>query len=100
MPRRWHGARSIRHGLIADDSDDLGFARLVGAKGWIGMTWPKKYGGQERTYLERYVVTEEFRVAGAPVRRFFIADRQSGPVLIKYAPEHVKEAILPRIVPR
>ena len=45
------------------------------------MTWPKKYGGHERTFLERYVVTEEMRVANAPTRRFFVADRQSGPVL-------------------
>jgi acyl-CoA dehydrogenase len=73
------------------------FSRRVGAKGWIGMTWPKKYGGRERSYLERYVVTEEFRVANAPVRLHFTADRQSGPILIKYAPEHVKMDILPRI---
>ena len=73
------------------------FSRKVGAKGWIGMTWPKQYGGQERSYLERYVLTEEFRVANAPVRLHFVADRQSGPVLIKYAPEHVKLDILPRI---
>src|SRR4026207_1847015 len=32
-----------------------------------------------------------------PPRRFFVADRQSGPVLLKYAPEHVKQDILPRI---
>ena len=50
------------------------------------MTWPKKYGGHERSFLERYVVTEEFRVANAPVRLHFVADRQSGPILIKYAP--------------
>jgi len=31
------------------------------------------------------------------VRLHFVADRQSGPVLIKYAPEHVKQDILPRI---
>jgi acyl-CoA dehydrogenase len=73
------------------------FSRRVGAKGWIGMTWPKQYGGQERSFLERYVVTEEFRVANAPVRLHFVADRQSGPILLKYAPEHVKGDILPRI---
>jgi len=54
------------------------FSRKVGAKGWIGMTWPKKYGGRERSFLERYVVTEEFRAANAPVRLHFVADRQSG----------------------
>ena len=61
------------------------------------MTWPKKYGGRERNFLERYVVTEEFRVANAPVRLHFVADRQSGPILMKYAPEHVKMDVLPRI---
>ena len=79
------------------DGYDLEFSRRVGARGWIGMTWPKKYGGQERSFLERYVVTEEFRAVSAPVRAHFTADRQSGPVLLKYADEHIKEDILPRI---
>src|SRR6476620_5097614 len=73
------------------------FSRKVGAKGWIGMTWPKQYGGHERSQLERYVVTEEFRVANAPANFHFVADRQSGPILLKYAPEHIKKDILPRI---
>ena len=80
-----------------EDSDAPEFSRRVGERGWIGMTWPKKYGGHERSFLERYVVTEEMRVANAPTRRFFVADRQSGPVLLKYAPEHIKADILPRI---
>ena len=74
------------------------FSRRVGARGWIGMTWPKKYGGQERSYMERYVVTEEMRAYGAPTRAHFTADRQSGPVLIRFAQEHIKEKILPEIV--
>jgi len=79
------------------DAHDRAFSKRIGAKGWIGMTWPKKYGGHERSFLERYVVTEEFRVANAPVRSHFVADRQSGPILLKYAPEHIKANILPRI---
>jgi acyl-CoA dehydrogenase len=74
------------------------FSRKVGAKGWIGMTWPKRYGGGGRSFLERYVVTEEFRVANAPVGLHFTADRQSGPMLLKYANERIKADILPRIV--
>jgi acyl-CoA dehydrogenase len=79
------------------DSYSRDFSRRVGAKGWIGMTWPKRYGGHERSQLERYVVTEEFRVANAPANFHFVADRQSGPILLKYAPEHIKKDILPRI---
>ena len=76
---------------------DREFSKRVGKRGWIGMTWPKKYGGQERSFLERYVVTEEFRSQNAPVTCHFTADRQSGPVLLKYAQEHIKLDILPRI---
>ncbi|MGH6912564.1 MAG: acyl-CoA dehydrogenase family protein, partial [Geminicoccales bacterium] len=81
-----------------DNAFNVEFSRKVGRRGWIGMTWPKKYGGQERSFLERYVITEEFRVGGAPTRAHFTADRQSGPVLLKYAQEEVKQDILPRIV--
>jgi len=77
---------------------DKAFAKRIAEKGWIGMTWPKKYGGRERSFLERYVLTEEFRVANAPTRHYFTADRQSGPTLMKYAAEHIKQAILPRII--
>ena len=73
------------------------FSKKVGARGWIGMSWPKQYGGHERTFLERYVVTEEMRVANAPVRGHFTADRQSGPMLLKFANEDIKKDILPRI---
>ena len=44
---------------------DREFSRRVGARGWIGMTWPKRYGGGERSFLERYTVTEELLAAGA-----------------------------------
>ena len=73
------------------------FSHRLAARGWIGMTWPKTYGGQERSHLERFVVNEELLFAGAPLTAHFTADRQSGPMLLKYAPEHIKQDILPRI---
>lgn len=73
------------------------FSRKIGERGWIGMTWPKRYGGHERSQLERYVMTEEMLSSGAPVRAHWVADRQSGPVLLKYGQERVREEILPKI---
>ncbi|MGH7062049.1 MAG: acyl-CoA dehydrogenase family protein, partial [Stellaceae bacterium] len=73
------------------------FSRKVGARGWIGMTWPKKYGGHERSQLERYVVTEEMLAAHAPTRAHSTADRQSGPVILRYGQEEIRQKILPRI---
>jgi|tagenome__1003787_1003787.scaffolds.fasta_scaffold20986258_8 acyl-CoA dehydrogenase len=76
---------------------DPGFSRRLGARGWIGMTWPKRYGGGERSFLERYVVTEELLAAGAPVGCHWIADRQSGPLLLRYGTEPQREEFLPGI---
>ncbi|HRD75047.1 MAG TPA: acyl-CoA dehydrogenase family protein, partial [Hyphomicrobiaceae bacterium] len=76
---------------------DPAFSELCGAKGWLGMTWPKAYGGHERTALERYVVVEELLAAGAPVMSHWIADRQSGPQILKHGSERAKRLILPEI---
>ena len=76
---------------------DPEFSRKLGARGWLGMTWPKEYGGHERTAMERYAVTEELLAAGAPVAAHWIADRQSGPNLLRYGTEAQRKEILPRI---
>lgn len=73
------------------------FSRKLGMRGWIGMTWPKQYGGGERSFFERYVVTEELLAAGAPVSAHWIADRQSGPLLLRYGTEDQKLKYLPPI---
>jgi hypothetical protein len=75
---------------------DAAFSRKMGQRGWIGMTWPKQYGGHERSSLERYVVLEEMLAAGAPVALHWIADRQSGPLILRVGTEQQKQ-ILPRI---
>ncbi|MGH8764918.1 MAG: acyl-CoA dehydrogenase family protein [Burkholderiales bacterium] len=76
---------------------DAAFSRKCGEHGYIGMRWPKKYGGHERSALERYVVTEEMLAGGAPVGAHWIADRQSGNQILRYASERAKAEILPRI---
>ena len=76
---------------------DSAFSKLIGEKGWIGMTWPKKYGGQERSTIDRYIVTEEFLAIGAPVAAHWIADRQTGPLLLRFGTEEQCELFLPKI---
>ena len=78
--------------------DDPEFSKLIGQKGWIGLTWPKKYGGQERSTIDRYILTEEFLAIGAPVAAHWFADRQTGPLLLRYGTEEQREFFLPQIV--
>ncbi len=76
---------------------DPAFSRKMGQRGWLGMTWPKQYGGHERSAFERYVVLEEMLAAGAPVGHHWVADRQSGPSILKNGTEEQRQLILPKI---
>ena len=75
----------------------LDFTRKLAQRGWIGMTWPRKYGGHECTALERYAVTEELLAECAPIRAHWVADRQTGAVLLRFGTEQQKCKYLPKI---
>lgn len=91
------GAHLARPNSDFTTGHDPAFSRKLGARGWIGMTWPKRYGGGERSFFERYVVTEELLAAGAPVSAHWIADRQSGALLLRFGTEAQRERYIPGI---
>lgn len=76
---------------------DADFTRALGRRGWIGMTWPREYGGQGLSALHRYVLAEELMAAGAPVLAHWTADRQSGPLILRYGTEEQRRFFLPPI---
>jgi len=76
---------------------DAAFTRKLGQGGWIGMTWPKQYGGRECSYLERFVVNEEMLAVGAPRAAHSVGDRQVGPGLLRYGTEQQRQRFLPII---
>lgn len=86
----------IEDGWITGFSPE--FSQKLGARGWIGLTWPKQYGGKEKTYMDRLILTEELLRAGAPVAAHWLGDRQVGPALLAYGSEEQKAAILPRVI--
>jgi alkylation response protein AidB-like acyl-CoA dehydrogenase len=97
--------RDVR-AFLGENGDDLGaahggrsqaFSRKMAERGWIGMTWPRKYGGHERSAFERYVMVEEMLAAGAPVGFHYTADRQSGPSILRWGTEEQKQFFCPRI---
>lgn len=93
--QRAAGALPMRHNSW--HRYDAAFSRQCGLRGYIGMTWPKRYGGHEKTKLERFVVTEELLAAGAPLGAHWVADRQSGNQILAHGTEAAKQAILPRV---
>ena len=74
------------------------FTKRVAQKCWIGLTWPKEYGGQGRNYIDRLVLTEEMLRYGAPTACHWFADRQIGGSILSHGTEEQKRDFLPKIV--
>ena len=77
---------------------DPEFTKRVAKRGLIGLTWPKEYGGQGRSYMDRLVVTEEMLRYGAPAGCHWFADRQIGGSILAHGTEELKREFLPKIV--
>jgi len=75
---------------------DREFSREVGKRGWIGMTWQAPFGAG-RSAVERIVLQEEMLAAGAPVGAHWVADRQSGPLILKVGTSEQQQRYLPGI---
>lgn len=75
---------------------DREFSREVGKRGWIGMTWQAPFGAG-RSAVERFVLQEEMLAAGAPVGAHWVADRQSGPLILKVGTSEQQQRYLPGI---
>lgn len=76
---------------------DTDFTKKLADQGWLGMTIPTEHGGHGKTFLERFVVTEELLAGGAPLAAHWVADRQIGPSILKYGTDFQKQTYLPRI---
>ncbi|MBD3107347.1 acyl-CoA dehydrogenase family protein [Bacillus sp. AGMB 02131] len=72
------------------------YIKQMGRDGWLGIGWPKEYGGQGRTPLEQYIFLEEVDRSGVNIP--FITLETVGPTLMKLGTEKQKEYFLPRIL--
>jgi len=68
----------------------------MGADGWLGIGWPKEYGGQDRTALEQFIFWDEVYRARAP--RHVIATNTVGPTIMQFGTEQQKKDLLPGIL--
>ncbi len=70
--------------------------RQMGSDGWLGIGWPKEYGGQDRTMLEQLIFTDEAMIANVPLPTLTLGT--VGPTIMDYGTPEQKEEFLPRIL--
>ncbi|MGH3578630.1 MAG: acyl-CoA dehydrogenase family protein, partial [Mycobacterium sp.] len=70
--------------------------RRLGADGWLGIGWPREFGGQGRPPTDQFIFFDEAQRAGAPIP--FVTLNTVGPTLMTYGSDEQKAELLPRIL--
>jgi 3-oxocholest-4-en-26-oyl-CoA dehydrogenase alpha subunit len=69
--------------------------RLLGADGWLTLSWPAEYGGRQASVTDQLIFTDEAAVAGVPVP--FLTINTVGPTIMRFGTDAQKSFYLPRI---
>ncbi|MFI5622821.1 acyl-CoA dehydrogenase family protein [Nocardioides sp. NPDC051685] len=80
----------------ADEEVYLSTIRQIGADGWLGIGWPKEYGGQDRSMVEQLIFTDAAAVAGVPIP--YLTLNTVGPTIMRFGTSEQKEYFLPKIL--
>jgi alkylation response protein AidB-like acyl-CoA dehydrogenase len=70
--------------------------KQMASDGWLGIGWPKQYGGQGRSAIEQFIFFDESMRSGAPVPMLTI--NTVGPTIMNFGTDEQKEFFLPKIL--
>lgn len=82
--------------MLADSPERRAFNRRLAERGYLGMSWPKQYGGQELPGIYEYLLNEELASRGAPLIGKGVGC--IGKTLIRHGSEKLKQEFLPKIL--
>src|SRR4051812_13634747 len=88
-----------REKLDAPGTNETVFRQVVrrlGQDGWLGLGWPKEYGGQARSAVEQYIMFDEVQRAGIPFP--FVTVNTVAPSLMRFGTDEQKATYLPPIL--
>jgi alkylation response protein AidB-like acyl-CoA dehydrogenase len=100
LAEHWNEHRRVEHRRrpIAERGFDRDFTRLLADRGWLGISWPRRWGGQERSAFEQLAFVEEMEYHRAPVRAHAMAVSIVGPTLMAHGSEQQRQRFLPAIL--
>tara|TARA_R110002072_G_scaffold50399_6_gene135818 strand:+ start:971 stop:2161 length:1191 start_codon:yes stop_codon:yes gene_type:complete len=82
--------------ILSDTPARKRFNRKMAERGYIGMSWPREYGGQERPGIYEYLLNEELSRVGAPLIGKGVGC--VGQTLIRHGSDKLKAEFLPKIL--
>jgi alkylation response protein AidB-like acyl-CoA dehydrogenase len=100
LPRRW--VERLREGSDVPRPEAYEFLRdwqrQMYEAGYVGLTWPKEYGGRGLTFMEELILHEELALAKAPPVLNILAIGMAGPTIIAYGTEEQKRRYPPKML--
>jgi 3-oxocholest-4-en-26-oyl-CoA dehydrogenase alpha subunit len=85
-----------RQGLLSD-GDSREVTRELGRAGWIGLPWPKDFGGRGLTNLDAALAEDIFGYHWLPLSLYLLSSKTIGAALERFASPALKEQLVPRI---
>ena len=70
--------------------------RRMGRDGLLGLSWPKQYGGQERSAVEQFLFADEVQGVGFPLP--FLTLNTVGPMLREHGTDEQRDHFCPKIL--
>ena len=89
-------ALSMSSGEFGDAEAYKGIIRQIGHDGWLGIGWPKEYGGQDRSMVDQLIFSDAAAVAGVPIP--YLTLNTVGPTIMRFGTDEQKAELLPKIL--
>jgi len=89
-------ALSMSSGEFGDAEVYKGIIRQIGHDGWLGIGWPKEYGGQDRSMVDQLIFSDAAAVAGVPIP--YLTLNTVGPTIMRFGTDEQKAELLPKIL--
>jgi len=100
VPPEWRGGEPPEFASLGDEVAFLrDWQHRLADAGWVGVHWPREYGGRGATVGEHYVFQEEMAAARAPEIINRIGVNLVGPTLIAHGTDEQRRRFLPKILP-
>jgi alkylation response protein AidB-like acyl-CoA dehydrogenase len=92
---RGRGGPGDEHSLFEERH---AWEKRLGEAGWIGIAWPREYGGRDLPFTQQVIFHEEYAKAGGPGRLSQVSENLLGPTLLAFGSDEQKKRFLPPIV--
>ena len=98
LPESWRATQDTLTTREDSFQISLDWQKRLYKRGWVGLTWPKEYGGGGGTLMQQVILSEELAKARAPRIANTLGVGMAGPTIMSFGTEEQKKRFIPKIL--